>query len=83
MVVVARAAIGSSTPLVVVVELHATGTGECFKAKPSELATLELGLNGDAQVCSCWNVRLAANVAEGPSTPIYRFCIIASLATWF
>jgi hypothetical protein len=52
-------------PPAVTLELHATGVGESFKAKSTDLAALEVCLKGTASVCSRWSARLAMRCRRG------------------
>jgi hypothetical protein len=54
-----------------------------FKAKPPELAALELGPEGGAQVCSRRNARLTAKCRGGTINPKYWFLVVTSLARRF
>jgi hypothetical protein len=65
----------------VVLDLHATGVGESYKANPRNFATLEVCLKGATSVSSRWSARLATkSVTEEPSS--VRFLVVASPARW-
>jgi hypothetical protein len=57
--------VGSSSPLVVSLELHATIVGESFKAKPPGLTALEVCMKAPASVCSQRSARLAVKCRRG------------------
>jgi hypothetical protein len=58
------AVVRSSTPPSLALELQAIGVREAFKAKPSDIAALEVGHKGTAFMCVCRSARLTTKCCE-------------------
>jgi hypothetical protein len=70
--------IGSLTPPMVALVLQATSVREFFKAKPSDLAALEVGPKGVALVRSCRSARLAVKCRGGTIKLLVPCCLLPS-----